>query len=307
MSVDARTVKDLRDRTGAGMMDCKRALAETGGNVEAAIAYLREQGLASAAKKAGRVAAEGIVGAFVSDDRTRAVLVELNCETDFVAKNTAFTTLLGQVASALAGAGVPEQGTGEQVASLAVAGDNTLGGLIRDAVATLGENIAVRRFAQLSARGGRIGSYVHAGGKIGVLVELQGATAADDELAKAIAMQVAAAMPRYVHRGQVAQAEIQAEREIYRGQALGSGRPANVVDRIVEGKLEKFFHEICLLEQEYVRDPQLTVEKLVAQAGKSSGTKITVARFVRYQLGEGIERKESNLAAEVAAQIGRSS
>ncbi len=307
MSVDARTVKDLRDRTGAGMMDCKHALAETGGNVEAAIAYLREQGLASAAKKAGRVAAEGIVGAFLSDDRTCAVLVELNCETDFVAKNTAFTTLLGQVSCALTGAGAPEQGTGEQVASLAVVGGNTLGGLIRDAVATLGENIAVRRFVRLSTRDGRIGSYVHAGGKIGVLVELQGATAADDELAKAIAMQVAAAMPRYVHRGQVGQAEIQAEREIYRGQALGSGRPANVVDRVVEGKLEKFFHEICLLEQEYVRDPQLTVEKLVAQAGQNSGAKITVARFVRYQLGEGIERKESNLAAEVAAQIGRSS
>jgi elongation factor Ts len=303
MTIDARTVKNLRDRTGAGMMDCKRALTESGGDVDAAVALLREKGLASAAKKSGRVAADGMVGVFANEDRTVAVLLELNCETDFVAKNEAFGELLSKVGQALLATDGVSEGSGATVADIEVDEGTSLSALIADAVASIGENIELRRFARMTTNGGRIGSYVHAGGKIGVIVEFKGATAEHDELTRSLAMQVAAAMPRYVRRAEVDEAELAAEREIYRNQALASGKPENVVDKIVDGKIQKFYREICLIEQEYVRDSQLTVEKLLEQ----SGPDLSVERFVRFQLGEGIEKKESNLAEEVAEQIGRSS
>lgn len=304
MSIDARTVKELRDRTGAGMMDCKRALSETGGDLDAAVALLREKGLASAAKKAGRVAAEGLVGVFASADGSEAVVVELNCETDFVAKNDAFGDLLQTVGNALLDSDA-EEGTGESAGDLAV-GSKKLSEVLTDAVASIGENIGLRRFVRVRAGGGRVGSYVHAGGKIGVLVELSGASEAHDDLARSLAMQVAAAMPRHVRRDEVPEAEVAAEREIFKNQALASGKPEQVVEKIVDGKVDKFFREICLVEQEYVRDSQLTVEKLLAQSGKETGSELRLERFVRYQLGEGIEKKESNLAAEVAEQLGKS-
>jgi len=307
MSVDARTVKQLRDRTGAGMMDCKRALSETDGDLDAAVALLREKGLASAAKKAGRVAAEGAVGIFTSDDRSRAVVLELNCETDFVAKNDAFQALVVTVGQALLADDGKDSGTGEDVADLTVADGQKLSDLLTASIASIGENIGLRRFTRVTASDGRMGSYVHAGGKIGVIVEIKGATAEHDDLARSLAMQVAAAMPRCVRRDEVNAAELDAEREIFRNQALASGKPEKVVDRIVDGKVEKFYREICLLEQEYVRDSQLTVQKLLEQTGKEAGTDLSIERFVRYQLGEGIERKEANLAAEVAEQLGRSS
>ena len=304
MSIDARTVKELRDRTGAGMMDCKRALSETGGDLDAAVALLREKGLASAAKKAGRVAAEGLVGVFASADGSEAVVVELNCETDFVAKNDAFGDLLQTVGNALLDSDA-EEGTGESAGDLAV-GSKKLSEVLTDAVASVGDNIGLRRFVRVRAGGGRVGSYVHAGGKIGVLIELSGASEAHDDLARSLAMQVAAAMPRHVRRDEVPEAEVAAEREIFKNQALASGKPEQVVEKIVDGKVDKFFREICLVEQEYVRDSQLTVEKLLAQSGKETGSELRLERFVRYQLGERIEKKESNLAAEVAEQLGKS-
>jgi elongation factor Ts len=304
MSIDAKTVKELRDRTGAGMMDCKRALSETDGDLDAAVALLREKGLASAAKKAGRVAAEGLVGVFASADGSEAVVVELNCETDFVAKNDAFGDLLETIGNALLDSDADE-GTGESAGDLTV-GSKKLSEVLTDAVASIGENIGLRRFMRVRAGGGRVGSYVHAGGKIGVLVELSGASEAHDDLARSLAMQVAAAMPRHVRRDEVPEAEVAAEREIFKNQALASGKPEQVVEKIVDGKVDKFFREICLVEQEYVRDSQLTVEKLLAQSGKETGSELRLERFVRYQLGEGIEKKESNLAAEVAEQLGKS-
>jgi elongation factor Ts len=305
MSVDARTVKELRDSTGAGMMDCKRALTETDGDVDAAIAMLREKGLASAAKKAGRVAAEGMVEVFSHDSASEAILVELNCETDFVAKNEAFGELLSTVGRAILDADV-ETGTGETAAGFEVGGKK-LSEILTEAIVSIGENIGLRRFVRVRTDGGRVGSYVHAGGKIGVLVEISGATDEHADLARSLGMQVAAAMPRYVRRDEVPESEIASEREIFRNQALASGKPEKVVDKIVDGKIDKFYRDICLTEQEYVRDSQLTIDKLLEQVGAETGADLRVERFVRYQLGEGIEKKEANLAAEVAETIGKSS
>jgi elongation factor Ts len=304
MSVDAARVKELRDRTGAGMMDCKRALSETSGDLDKAIALLREKGLASASKKAGRVAAEGLVGTFTNADETLGVVLELNCETDFVAKTDEFATLLAAVGGALLADG-PDAGGGETAADVKLGSGKSLSQAITESVASIGENIALRRYERLDGRGGRIGSYVHAGGKIGVVIDVAGAGPEDADLLRSLCMQIAAAIPRYVRREEVPESELAQEREIFRSQALASGKPEVVADKIVGGKLEKFYREVCLLEQEYVRDSQLTVEKLLAEAGKKSGRKLEVRRFVRYQLGEGIERRSSNLAEEVAQQLAK--
>jgi len=300
-AISAQAVKDLRERTGAGMMDCKKALGETGGDLEAAVAYLREKGLAGASKKAGRVTAEGLVECFASSDGSAATVVELNCETDFVAKNDQFRALLREIGSAIVAAPGSAEGDGDAAASVKLANGKTVAEAVTGAIAAIGENVALRRFARLRTASGRVGSYVHAGGKIGVLVEVDGATDADQELVKSLAMQVAAAFPRYVRREEVDPAELAREREIFRGQAAGTGKPAAVIEKIVDGKIEKFYRDICLLEQEYVRDPQLTIEKLLAQSGR----KLTVKRFIRYQLGEGIEKRSENLAEAVAAQIAK--
>ena len=302
MAIDPKTVAKLRSDTGAGMMDCKRALTETEGDLEAAVALLREKGLASAAKKSGRVAAEGKVGVFTTEDAAAAVMVELNCETDFVAKNEQFDELLGRVGESLLRSELDE-GDGETAAGLTIDGGKTVSELLTESVSTIGENLSLRRFKRMRSEGGIVGSYVHAGGKIGVLLELSGGTAAQAELAKSLCMQVAAALPRAVSRDEISEAEISAEREIYKNQALASGKPENIVDRIVDGKIGKFYGEVCLLEQEYVRDSDLTITKLLERESKEAGVTLQVARFERYQLGEGIEKREQNLAAEVAEQI----
>ena len=304
MSVDAKTVKDLRDRTGAGMMDCKKALAETGGDLDKAIALLREKGLAGASKKAGRVAAEGLVAVFASPDAKTAVVLELNCETDFVAKTDAFHALINRLGAALLQSGEAE-GTGESVAGLVLDGGKTLGELLTESIATIGENIGLRRFARYASTDGVVGSYVHGGGKIGVLVEVKGGDARHEELAKSLAMQVAAALPRCVSRDEVAAADVASEREIFRQQALASGKPEKILDKIVDGKLEKFYSEVCLLEQAYVRDGDVRIDRLVASAAKETGATLSVVRFARFQLGEGVEKKQSNLADEVAQTIGQ--
>ena len=305
MIIDAKLVKDLRDRTGAGMMDCKKALGETDGDLERAIAVLREKGLAGASKKAGRVAADGLVGVASSADAKTAVVLELNCETDFVAKTDAFRGLFDSLAAALLAADVTE-GSGETAARLGVAGGKTIGDVLTESIAQIGENLGLRRFTRFAASGGVIGSYVHAGGKIGVIVELAGGDSRHVELARSLAMQVAAAFPRYVSRDQVSGADVAAEREIYRQQALASGKPEKIVERIVDGKIDKFYSEVCLLEQEYVRDGDVRVDKLIAKAAAETGATLSVARFARFQLAEGIEKKQSNLADEVAQTIGQS-
>jgi len=307
-SITASDVRVLRERTGAGMMDCKRALTEVDGDIDAAVALLREKGLAGAAKKAGRVTAEGLVGVFANDDNSCAVVVELNCETDFVAKNENFASLLDVIGPALLAAGGDSiEGGAADAAAIAVASGATIEQTLKDAISAIGENITLRRFCRIHCESGRVGSYVHAGGKIGVLVEIDGAADADAEVSRSIAMQVAAAMPRYVKRDQVDGTELEQEREIFRNQALASGKPDNVIDRIVDGKVEKFYRETCLLEQDYVRDSQLTISKLLDQVGKDGGRELSIKRFVRYQLGEGIEKRAENLAEEVAAQIGKAS
>jgi len=303
VSVSATQVKDLRERTGAGMMDCKRALAEVDGDMEAAIKALREQGLASASKKGGRVAAEGLVGLFVSDCGSRAVAMELNCETDFVAKTDDFAALVDELGQALLAVEGAAEGEGADVNDVALANGSTLAARVTEAVTTMGEKISLRRWTRIESAGGRVGAYVHAGGKIGVLVEIEGAGNSQQELCRSVAMQVAAAAPRYVDRDSVDPDEIEREKEIFRNEALASGKPEKILDRIAEGRINKYFREICLLEQEYVRDTELTISELLEKESSSAGEPLAVSRFVRYQLGEGIERRVANLAQEVAEQI----
>lgn len=298
-TITASMVADLRAKTGAGMMDCKKALDETAGDLEQAIDLLRKKGLAAAAKKAGRVAAEGLVA--VAGQGTCCTVVEINSETDFVAKNEAFQGFVNGVAQVAldnspadldALLALPFPGTGRTVAE-----EQT------HQIATIGENIGVRRFARLSVPAGTVASYVHGAGKIGVLVGL--ATAKADEqvsaLARQLAMHVAAANPQYLERGQVPADVLEREKEIYRVKARESGKPENIIEKIIEGQVNKFYGEICLLEQAYVIDPDQKVGKVVEGLGKSLGAPVTLTGFVRYQLGEGIEKKEDNFAAEVAA------
>lgn len=305
MSIDAKSVKDLRDRTGAGMMDCKKALTETDGDLDKAIVLLREKGLAGASKKAGRIAADGLVGVFTSADSKSAVVLELNCETDFVAKTDGFQSLFDTLGNAVLAADVSD-GTGETAADLKTDGGKTIGELLQESIAKIGENLSLRRFSRMVSSTGVVGSYVHGGGKIGVLVEIKGGDQRHLELARSLAMQVAAAFPRVVSREQVTSADLDGEREIYRQQALAAGKPEKIVERIVDGKMDKFYSEICLLEQEFVRDGDVRIDKLVADSAKETGAALEVTRFSRFQLGEGIEKKQSNLADEVAQTIGQS-
>jgi elongation factor Ts len=306
MSVDASSVKELRERTGAGMMDCKRALGESNGDLDKAISLLREKGLASAAKKAGRVAAEGLVSTFTNDDHTRAVVAELNCETDFVAKTPEFGKLLAAIGEALLVAnGIALEGRrcGRGIAQAAVrqiAGGSSERSRRVDrrehrASALHAHRCARRSRRQLRARGRQDR---RARGSRRRQREARGRAEVARDANRC-------AMPRYVRREEVTSADLAGEREIFRSQAAATGKPANVVEKIVDGKVEKFYREVCLLEQEYVRDPQLTVDKLLAAEAKQSGGSLTVRRFVRYQLGEGIEKRTSNLAAEVAEQLAK--
>lgn len=299
MSITAAMVSELRKKTGAGMMDCKKALTETGGNMDEAVDFLRKKGLSAAAKKSGRVAAEGMVVAL--SEGTVGALVEVNAETDFVAKNDAFKAFaegVGQVVlaneaadvEALKGIAYPE--TGRNVAEE-----------LTHQIATIGENMDIRRFARIDAGQGVVAAYVHGAGKIGVLVELQ--TESTDEkvaeLGKQIAMHVAAAAPQYLKRDDVPSAVVDKEKEIMRVKALDSGKPENIVEKIITGQINKYFGEVCLLEQAFVIDPDQKVGKIVDALAKELGTEIKLNSYERYQLGEGIEKKDDDFAAEVAA------
>jgi len=280
-------------------MDCKKALTETGGNMEEAVDYLRKKGLAAAAKKSGRVAAEGAVAA-VSEGPVGAVL-EVNAETDFVAKNDAFQTFVANTSAIVLANEVADV---ETLKALPYPGtDRNVGEELTHQIATIGENMSLRRLARVDAGAGVVASYVHGAGKIGVLVEL--ATISTDskveELGKQIAMHVAAAAPQYLNRDAVPAEVVEKEKEIMRVKAIESGKPENIVDKIILGQINKFFGEVCLLEQAFVIDPDQKVGKIVEALAKELGTEIKLNSFARYQLGEGIEKKEDDFAAEVAA------
>lgn len=315
MEITAALVKELREKTGAGMMDCKKALVESAGDMEKAIDYLREKGLAAAAKKAGRIAAEGLVASFVTPDKRRGALVEVNCETDFVAKVDAFKEFTEELVEHIAlnapAALSREQGKEgpfllEQTLKSGLTVQETLNGLI----ANIGENIVIRRFTHYGVEGpGLLQDYNHLGGKIGVLLELaldrDGLSDNEDlqTLAKDLAMQVAAARPEYVSREDVDEETLEKEKSIYKAQALNEGKPEAIAEKITLGRLEKFFKETCLMEQEFIKDTSLTVKKLVAQVEKKIGAGIKIKRFVRYEKGEGVAKKDDDFAGEVMSQL----
>ncbi|MGA6992756.1 MAG: translation elongation factor Ts [Candidatus Deferrimicrobiaceae bacterium] len=306
MQITAEMVRELREKTGAGMMDCKKALTESGGDTEAAVDVLRKKGLAAAAKKASRIASEGTVTAHVAAES--ATLVEINCETDFVAKTDDFQEFARQVAATVNGKGPKDV---EESLLLPGEGGVPLGTMLNEKVAKIGEKISFRRFARFALPAGASGvavPYIHAGGKIGVLVELLGAGPDDAEfvaLGKDMAMQVAAANPLYVSREDVPMAAVEREKVIYREQALAAGKPEKILDRIAEGKLEKYYGDFCLLEQSFIKDPERTVNALLKEMAAKSGVAVRVARFARFQVGEGMEKRSDDLAAEVAKQLNR--
>jgi elongation factor Ts len=304
--ITAAMVKDLRERTGAGMLDVKNALTEANGDMEEATKILRKKGLAAASKKAGRVTAEGAVVAHVEGGS--AVLVEVNCETDFVGRNENFQNFAKEVAKVIA------QSRAESVDQLLAEkwpGDAeglTVAQKVSEAIAAIKENITIRRFARYDAApNAEIGTYIHAGGRIGVMTEVvaQEGQASEKarELAREISMHVAAAEPRFLSRDEVTEKDLDTEREIAREQAVKSGKPENIVEKMVSGKMEKFYGEACLLEQPYIRDDKSTVSQYVAKQAKEHGCKYVVSRFTRYKLGEGIEKRSEDFAAEVASYM----
>ncbi|MGR8978808.1 MAG: translation elongation factor Ts [Gammaproteobacteria bacterium] len=290
MSITAEMVKELRERTGSGMMECKKALVEANGDMELAVENMRKAGLAKADKKSGRIAAEGIIGAKVSDDEKTAAVVEINCETDFVAKSPDFVNFVNNVVDALLAADVK---TDEELSAMPLADGVSVDETRRALIAKLGENITVRRFDKYQTSAGGTACYLH-GNKIGVIVEL---TKPDKELGKDVAMHVAASKPICVSENQVPQETIEKEKEIFKAQAAESGKPAEIIEKMVAGRISKYFAEVTLLGQPFIKDDKITVGKLLASKGNS------VIRFNRLEVGEGIERKEENFAEEVMAQV----
>jgi elongation factor Ts len=290
MSISAGMVKELRERTGSGMMECKKALVEANGDLELAIENMRKAGLAKADKKSGRIAAEGLIGAKIATDGKTAAIVDLNCETDFVAKGEDFIGFLNSIATALLTSDVE---TPEQLQEMKLESGKTVDEVRRELIAKLGENITVRRFETYKLAEGGASCYLH-GSKIGVLVEL---AKADDALGKDIAMHVAACKPVCVSDDQVSQDEINKEKDIFSAQALESGKPAEIIEKMISGRISKFLAEITLLGQPFVKDDKTTVGQLLKAKGNS------VVRFTRFEVGEGIEKKEENFAEEVMAQV----
>jgi elongation factor Ts len=297
VSITAAQVNELRKSTGAGMLDCKKALEETGGDMEKAVDFLRKKGLAAAAKKAGRAATEGIVAAVIAADGKSGALVEVNSETDFVAKTDKFQAFVADIANQVLVA-KPADIDALFAQDYVKEPGKTVQAALNEAIAVIGENLQIRRFARFETSG-LIGSYIHAGGKIGVLVELAG-NGDLTVLAKDVAMHAAAAAPMYVRREEVAADVLEREKDIYRDKARQTGKPENIIEKIIEGQVNKFYGEICLIEQSFVKDPDKTIQQVL----KAAGADVTVNRFARFVLGEGLEKKESDFAAEVAAAVG---
>lgn len=291
MAITAQLVKELREKTGAGMMDCKKALVQTDGDIEAAIDFLREKGLSSAAKKADRIAAEGTT--YILTQGNEAIILEVNAETDFVSKNEKFQVLVNSLAEQLLAA---KPASPEAALELTNAEGESIADQISTAVATIGEKINLRRFEiKTKTDADAFGPYLHMGGRIGVLLVLDGST--DESAAKDVSMHVAALNPKYVSRDEVSSDEVEHERKILTEQALNEGKPENIVAKMVEGRLGKYFEEICLLDQTFVKNSDQKVRAFV----ESTGGKVT--SFVRYAVGEGIEKREDNFAEEVMSQV----
>jgi elongation factor Ts len=301
MTITPQLIKELREQTGAGFGDVKSALTEANGNMEEATKILRKKGLAAAGKKAGRVTAEGAVVAHVEGHT--GVLVEVNCETDFVGRNEVFQRFAAEVARAVAQSRA--NSVDEFLAEKWPGSDETVSQKVAEQIASIKENISVRRFARYDApQNGVINSYIHGGGKIGVMVEVTGTCREHaGEIAKDVAMHIAAAEPRFLRREDVTEKDLQTEREIARDAALKSGKPENIVEKMVSGKMEKFYGEACLLEQPYIKDDKSTVSQYLAKRGKESNCEFVISRFTRYKLGEGIEKRSEDFAAEVASYI----
>ncbi|HCW74441.1 MAG TPA: elongation factor Ts [Clostridiaceae bacterium] len=299
--ISAQAVKELRDKTGAGMMDCKKALTKAEGDIEKAIDILREKGLASAAKKSGRVASEGVIATYVTEDMKKASIVELNCETDFVSANADFVNLANGIAKVVA---ETEPKDIEEVKALPYEGI-TVQEAVTNLIAKLGENMNLRRFEKIDAADGLVSAYNHMGGKIGVLVQVRSEQANDSvaTVARDVAMHVAALNPQFLDNTSVDADTIEREKEIYRVQALNEGKPEKIVDKMVEGRINKFYKEVCLVNQMFVKNPDLSIQAFVNEESKKHG-KIELVKFVRFEKGEGIEKEEVDFAAEVAAQMG---
>jgi elongation factor Ts len=310
MAVTAAQINELRKSTGAGMLDCKKALEETAGDFEKAVDFLRTKGLAAAAKKSGRAATEGMVAAFVADDLKCGVLLEINSETDFVAKNDtfqAFVASIGQHILATSPADV------ESMLAQPFSGDasKTVQTFVNGSISIIGENIQIRRFAKFDVEGdGCIGSYIHAGGKIGVLVQIASpaVSAANKDLLQGflrdIAMHTAAAAPAFVSRDQVPTDVLDREKEVYRAKAKESGKPDAIIEKIIDGQINKYYADICLVEQAFVKDTDKTIQQVAKECGAAAGGNVSITRFERFVLGEGLQKKESDFAAEVAAAAG---
>ncbi|HEU0071629.1 MAG TPA: translation elongation factor Ts [Alphaproteobacteria bacterium] len=303
--ITAALVKELREKTGAGMMDCKKALNATSGELEPAVDWLRKQGLAAASKKAGRVAAEGLVGALTTGKD--GVLVEVNSETDFVARNETFQDFVVKVAEVA----LTQNGDMEKVKAAAYPGGKTVGDKLTELIGSIGENMQLRRSAKLSVSQGAVVSYIHSAaapnlGKIGVLVALESAGDADklQALGKQIAMHVAAANPQSLSVESLDKSAIDRERNVLSEQARASGKPEEIIAKMVEGRLRKFYEEVVLLEQVYIIDGESKVSKIVAEAAKTIGAPVKISGFLRFALGEGIEKAQTDFAAEVAATVG---
>ena len=284
--ITAALVKELREITGAGMMDCKKALVECEGDKDKAIDYLREKGIAKAAKKAGRIASEGVVAA-ASDGKT-ACIVEINSETDFVAKNENFLALVKKIAEHI----VACKPVDMDALNASQMDGKTVAEVMTEAVASIGEKLSLRRFEVYTTEDGQLATYIHMGGKIGVIVELSGG---DATLGKDVAMQIAAAKPQCIGREDVDQEALAHEREVLRKQALEEGKPEKIVEKMVDGRINKYYKEVCLVEQEFVKDSDKTIKDILAG--------VEVRRFARFEMGEGLEKKNEDFAAEVAAQM----
>ena len=290
--ITAAQVKELREKTGAGMMDCKKVLTETNGDEEKAIELLRERGIMKAAKKSDRIAAEGLVETYISEDGKVGAIVEVNAETDFVAKNADFQAFVKDVVKQIA---INNPVSVEELLAQKYITNNalTVQEVLTNNIATIGENMSIRRFKRIETTG-KVASYIHGDGKIGVLVDMENA---DETLAKDICMHIAAAKPEYLSEKEVPEERVEKEKEILKAQVINEGRPEAVAEKIVAGRLGKFYSEICLLDQEFVKDPSKKVGELI----KSKNA--TINSFVRYEKGEGIEKKEENFAEEVAKQL----
>ena len=303
MAFTAKDVALLREKTGCGMMDCKKALTESDGDMEKAIEYLREKGIAAAEKKASRIAAEGIIGSYVSEDGKVAALVEVNSETDFVAKNAGFQEFVKAVAATV---GKNAPATVEELGEMTIdGGDMTVTDALREKILTIGEKLTIRRFTRYE---GHVVTYIHGGGTIGVMVNLDAddATFAKPEcvsMAKDVAMQIAAMSPTFLDKASVPADFIEKEKEILLAQAMNEGKPQNIAEKMVMGRIAKYYKEICLLEQAFVKDDEINVDAFVKNVAKELGAPVSIKEFVRLEKGEGLEKREDNFAAEVAGMV----